>query len=533
MPFAKYPGNIGSGGGGGGGSGTVTSVGLADNSSTPIYDISGSPVLTSGTLSFSLKSQAQNLFFLSPDGSAGAPGFRAISATDLGPVLGTISAAGVDGITITGGVSAIIGSGVAVAQHVASASFNGYLSSTDWSTFNNKQAALTLGNLTDVGTDGITVTGGSGAVVGSGTSISQRVADTTHNGYLSSTDWNTFNGKQAALTIGNLTAAGTDGIAVTSGTGAVIGSGTSIAQHVADTTHNGYLSSTDWNTFNGKGSVTSVALSVPGSSIFGVTGSPVTTSGTLGLTTTGTSGGVPYFSSTSVLSSSLLLTADQVIVGGGAAAAPKTLAAGSQYQVLRMGATTPAYGSINLDQSAAVTGALGAANGGTGIANNAASTLTISGNFGTTFTVTNTTSLTLPTSGTVSVLTTATQAEQETGTSTTAAVTPGRQQFHPSAPKCWIQFTSITTTAITVSYNVTSVTDNGTGATTITIATDFSAATYCTAGMSKDGGSGAGCLTLINGNKAAGTCPVLTITPSTLAAADNADTNVTMLGDQA
>jgi hypothetical protein len=175
-------------------------------------------------------------------------------------------------------VSAIIGSGVAVAQHVASASFNGYLSSTDWSTFNNKQAALTLGNLTDVGTDGITVTGGSGAVVGSGTSISQRVADTTHNGYLSSTDWNTFNGKQAALTIGNLTAAGTDGIAVTSGTGAVIGTGTSIAQHVADTTHNGYLSSTDWNTFNGKGSVTSVALSVPGSSIFGVTGSPVTTS---------------------------------------------------------------------------------------------------------------------------------------------------------------------------------------------------------------------------------------------------------------
>jgi hypothetical protein len=38
MPFAKYPGNIGSGGGGGGGSGTVTSVGLADNSTTPIYE---------------------------------------------------------------------------------------------------------------------------------------------------------------------------------------------------------------------------------------------------------------------------------------------------------------------------------------------------------------------------------------------------------------------------------------------------------------------------------------------------------------
>lgn len=54
------------------------------------------------------------------------------------------------------------------------------------------------GNLTDVGTDGITIGNGTGAVVGSGTTISQHVSDTTHNGYLSSTDWNTFNGKQPA-----------------------------------------------------------------------------------------------------------------------------------------------------------------------------------------------------------------------------------------------------------------------------------------------------------------------------------------------
>jgi hypothetical protein len=45
--------------------------------------------------------------------------------------------------------------------------------------------------------------------------------------------------------------------------------------------------------------------------------------------------------------------------------------------------------------------AIGAAYGGTGVANNALSTLTISGNFGTTLTVSGTTSLTLPTSGTV------------------------------------------------------------------------------------------------------------------------------------
>lgn len=108
-----------------------------------------------------------------------------------------------------------------------------------------------LGNLTDAGTDGIVVTGGTGSVVGS-VSLAQHVADSTHNGYLSSTDWTTFNNKQSTLTLGNLTDAGTDGITVTGGTGAVVGAGTSLSQHVSDSTHNGYLSSTDWTTFNNK-----------------------------------------------------------------------------------------------------------------------------------------------------------------------------------------------------------------------------------------------------------------------------------------
>jgi len=48
--------------------------------------------------------------------------------------------------------------------------------------------------------------------------------------------------------------------------------------------------------------------------------------------------------------------------------------------------------------------AIGAAYGGTGVANNAANTLTFSGNFGLTLTLSATTSLTLPTSGTVATL---------------------------------------------------------------------------------------------------------------------------------
>lgn len=115
--------------------------------------------------------------------------------------------------------------------------------------------SFTPGDLTDAGTDGITITGGTSAVNGSGTAISQHVADTTHNGYLSSTDWNTFNGKQSALTTGDLTDAGTDGIAITGGTGSVIGTGTSIAQDKADATHNGYLDKDDWSAFNSKSNV--------------------------------------------------------------------------------------------------------------------------------------------------------------------------------------------------------------------------------------------------------------------------------------
>jgi len=65
--------------------------------------------------------------------------------------------------------------------------------------YSDSNANIIFGNLTDTGTDGITVTGGTGAVVGSGTSIAQHVADSSHAGYLSSTDWSTFNSKQATL----------------------------------------------------------------------------------------------------------------------------------------------------------------------------------------------------------------------------------------------------------------------------------------------------------------------------------------------
>lgn len=71
-------------GGGGGGTGTVTSVGLSDGSSTPIYTISGSPVTTSGTLTFTLSTQTANKVLASAtSGGAAQPTFRALVAADI------------------------------------------------------------------------------------------------------------------------------------------------------------------------------------------------------------------------------------------------------------------------------------------------------------------------------------------------------------------------------------------------------------------------------------------------------------------
>lgn len=184
-------------------------------------------------------------------------------AASFTPTSGNLTDAGTDGIVITGGTGAVLGSGTSIAQTKSDSTHNGYLSSVDWSTFNAKQAAITIGNLTDAGTDGITITGGTGAVIGSGTSLSQHVADASHNGYLSSGDWTTFNNKAPAFSTGDLTVGGTDGITVLTGTGVLFGSGGAIiSQHVADATHNGFLSSSDWSTFNGKGTGTVTAVSV-------------------------------------------------------------------------------------------------------------------------------------------------------------------------------------------------------------------------------------------------------------------------------
>lgn len=72
----------------------------------------------------------------------------------------------------------------------ASASNRGALSSTDWTTFNNKVTSVS-------GTAPVSVTSGTTPTV------SMAVATSSADGYLTSADWTTFNNKQAALVSGS------------------------------------------------------------------------------------------------------------------------------------------------------------------------------------------------------------------------------------------------------------------------------------------------------------------------------------------
>lgn len=115
---------------------------------------------------------------------------------------------------------------VTISMTQAGAASDGWLSSADWGTFNSKQSALTFGNLTEATSSVLTITGGTGCVIGAGTSIQVSQASLTSSGYLSSADWNTFNGKQpagnyiTALT-GEVTATGPGSVAATISNSAV------------------------------------------------------------------------------------------------------------------------------------------------------------------------------------------------------------------------------------------------------------------------------------------------------------------------
>jgi hypothetical protein len=95
-------------------------------------------------------------------------------------------------VTAVTGTAPVVSSGgtaPVISMAAANTSTNGYLTSTDWNTFNNKGS----GSVTGVTATSPVVSSGGTAPV-----ISLPAATTSANGYLTSTDWNTFNNKQPA-----------------------------------------------------------------------------------------------------------------------------------------------------------------------------------------------------------------------------------------------------------------------------------------------------------------------------------------------
>jgi hypothetical protein len=78
----------------------------------------------------------------------------------------------------------------------------------------------------------------------------------------------------------------------------------------------------------------------------------------------------------------------------------------------------------------------------------------------------------------------ATQAQQETATSNAVAVTPGVQQYHPTAAKAWANWAS--DGSLNTSHNVSSVTDSGAGDFTVNFTVAFSGANYTVAAVAAD-----------------------------------------------
>ena len=259
----------------------------------------------------------------------------------------------------------------------ASATNRGALSSTDWTTFNNKGSG-SVTSVSGTGTvNGITLTGtvtssGSltlGGTLGSiansqlsnstisGVSLGGNLFSLTAGTGVSFSAGTTYNGS-AAITI---TATGSGGtVTSVTGTSPVVSSGgttPAISMPAATTSVNGYLTSTDWTTFNSK-----QAALVSGTNIKTVNGTTLLGSGDVGTITYAYGG-----------TGQTTVTTGDVLYGSATNTWSK-LGIGTTGQILRVVAGAPAWGT---DYVGTVTSV-----GGTGTVNGITltGTVTSSGN---------------------------------------------------------------------------------------------------------------------------------------------------------
>jgi hypothetical protein len=281
--------------------GTITASWTDDNTDavTSVFGRTGAVVAVNGDYTTSLVTEGTNLYYTdvraraSNSFVAGSGAYNSTTGVITIPTDNSQIANGSAYITLTGlsataPLSYVNTTGVfSISQ--ANTTTNGYLSSFDWNTFNNKQIALTFGNLTS--TD-ITVTGGTAAIIGAGSTLTLATVNTNTGTFGSSTAIPviTVNGKGliTALTttavsipsgalsfIGDVTGTGTTGsdttltLATVNTNVGAYGSSTNVptitvnakglvtaasqtAIPTATSSVTGLLTSTDWSTFNGK-----------------------------------------------------------------------------------------------------------------------------------------------------------------------------------------------------------------------------------------------------------------------------------------
>jgi hypothetical protein len=247
----------------------------------------GTGISTSGTYpSFTVTNTA-------PDQTVALSSGTGISVTGTYPTFTVTNTAPSSGGTVTSvtGTAPVVSSGgntPAISMPAATTSVNGYLTSTDWNTFNNKTS--NTGTVTSVGgtgtVNGITLTG---TVTTSG--------NLTLGGTLSGVSLTTQ--VTGTLPLGNGGTGGTTAATARTGIGATTVGGNfftltnpsaiTFPRMNADNT----VSALDAASFRtaigagtGSGTVTSVGASVP--AFLSVSGSPITTSGTLAISYSGT-----------------------------------------------------------------------------------------------------------------------------------------------------------------------------------------------------------------------------------------------------
>ena len=296
---------------GGSGSGTVTSVGgtgtVSGISLSGTVTASGNLTL-GGTLAVTASnfaSQTANRVLAAPNGSNGTPTFRALVAADI-PTLNqntTGTAANVtDTVAIANGGTGATTAAAALTSLGAYAASNpsGYTSNlgtvTSASVTSANGFAGTVANATT--TPAITIsTSITGILKGNGTAISAASSGTDY---------------QAPIT---LTTTGSSGAATLVGT---------------------TLNIPQYSTSGGSGTVTSVAATVPG--FLSVTGSPITTGGTLAFSYSGTA--LPIANGGTALTTTP--TNGQLLIGNGTGYTLAALTAGSNITI------TNGAGSISI-----------------------------------------------------------------------------------------------------------------------------------------------------------------------------------------